>query len=82
MIKMRALKDFESMDGAFAEGDTFHVNEERAQILTRTERAALAPPDIAETGAADDSESRVEAPAQHAADEAPVALGVPKRQPE
>lgn len=37
--KLRALKDFEDQDGAFKKGDEFEVNDERAYVLTATERA-------------------------------------------
>lgn len=84
MNKMRALIDFESMDGSFKAGDTFHVNDERARALTRTERAERAPADEqdaavtdAQAAGGEQSEST-----EAAADGTPVALGVPKRQPE
>lgn len=75
MVPMKALKAFESMDGEFQKDDTFVVNEERARILERTDRAvrtteAMATPAASPEalGTTDDSSEALPA----------VGLGVPR----
>ena len=49
MIKLTALEAIDDQDGKFAKGEQFWVNQERASVLMRTEKAEVSADQSVET---------------------------------